>query len=254
MKPGSVGVEDALKGGGAITAVALLVSLVLHLAIVPPVLERIASSSVIPPPPPPKERAEVQLKPPPPPPPKKRGKVAKPKGVAKPKRARNLKPILEPEKAIPRPALTSRTTALPGTFFTSVQKAQPDRPREEAQPQLGVKEAVGLETPKPPPPLPPAPLPSPRPVGPTRDAETSYAPKPQIPRSLLQKVGEKDVKLRFMIAPDGSAEVMLITSSGSPELDQSALCTCRTWRWKPALRDGVPYARVVNQWIDFIVI
>jgi TonB family protein len=91
-------------------------------------------------------------------------------------------------------------------------------------------------------------------TGPTQDAETTYAPKPPIPRALLLKVGSYNLRLRFVIATDGSFQVMLITSSGIPELDQIALETCRTWRWKPALRDGVPCRRIVNQRIEFTVI
>jgi TonB family protein len=46
------------------------------------------------------------------------------------------------------------------------------------------------------------------------------------------------VRVRFVIAADGSFDVVLRSSSGSGEVDEAVLSTARRWRWKPARRDG----------------
>lgn len=238
--------------------VAFVLSLILHAAVVPPVLQRITNQNEVPESSPTPKRVEVVMKPLPQPPPKKKAKVAKPKGVEKPKPA----PKVLANLPVPR------AKALPNTFVTQVVKVKPNQlnskrvetvshvPDPVKPPEVkGVKEATAAITPTPAPrPEPAYTPPPPAPKGPTLDAETTYAPKPHIPRSLLTKASENQVRLRFIIAPDGSFQVVLVTSSGIPELDQAALDTCRSWHWKPALRDGVPVTRVVNQRIDFVVI
>jgi protein TonB len=132
-------------------------------------------------------------------------------------------------------------------------------PPEPVEPPEGEKEAVAklTPTPTPAPPLvvvPPVAIAPVQIKGPTRDPEAFFAPRPRIPQDELRRKGENDVRVRFIIAPDGSAQVSLVTSCGVPELDQSALAACRSWRWKPALRQGTAYTRVINERIEFVVI
>lgn len=103
-------------------------------------------------------------------------------------------------------------------------------------------------------PFPSAPPPSPpKPIGETRNSIAIYQPVPQIPESLRTQVLKTFVRARFYIAPDGTAQVTLLTGSGSLELDQLTLETLRQWRWKPALRDGIPVPSTEQLKIEFEV-
>lgn len=59
---------------------------------------------------------------------------------------------------------------------------------------------------------------------------------------MSRRIGEQGVvMLRVLIGADGRAsEVMLLKSSGSARLDQSAMDTIRQWRFVPALKGGKP--------------
>jgi len=57
----------------------------------------------------------------------------------------------------------------------------------------------------------------------------------------LKKGGFKSfVRVRVEIDADGSASPTLRTSSGNDEIDRRVLSALKRWRWKPALKDGVP--------------
>jgi protein TonB len=54
------------------------------------------------------------------------------------------------------------------------------------------------------------------------------------------------VHLRLTVAADGTiASVEVAESSGRSVLDDAAVAAARTWRLRPALRDGVPAAGTI---------
>src|SRR5205807_1268020 len=82
----------------------------------------------------------------------------------------------------------------------------------------------------------------PKPKGPTKDAEPTDQPMPEIPDSLKSQDLKAFVRVKVQIAEDGSFEVLLRTTSGNPSVDKLILDSLRRWRWKPALKDGEPVA------------
>ena len=67
--------------------------------------------------------------------------------------------------------------------------------------------------------------------------------KPQIPDDLKQAGGYSSfVRVKVVIAVDGTFTPVLRTSSGNQEIDQRVLQALKKWKWKPALADGKPIA------------
>lgn len=71
-------------------------------------------------------------------------------------------------------------------------------------------------------------------------AEPTYYPKPEISSELKEQCCKFSCTARFAIKADGKVSVTLLTSSGSPEVDDVALTTLCRWRFKPATLDGKP--------------
>jgi len=71
-------------------------------------------------------------------------------------------------------------------------------------------------------------------------AEPIYYPKPEIDAELKEQCCKFACTARFTIKADGKVSVSLLTSSGSPEVDDVALTTLSRWRFKPATLDGKP--------------
>lgn len=86
-------------------------------------------------------------------------------------------------------------------------------------------------------------------------ARVAYGQNPAPPYPLAaRRLGlEGVVELRVRVAPDGRPDdVRVVSSSGHPLLDASAVDTVRTrWRFVPAERDGVPVADHVRFPIRF---
>lgn len=58
---------------------------------------------------------------------------------------------------------------------------------------------------------------------------------------------EGRVLLKVHVLPDGKpAEIQLLQSSGSAQLDKSALDTLAKWELQPARKNGEP----IDQWIE----
>ena len=58
--------------------------------------------------------------------------------------------------------------------------------------------------------------------------------------------------LRIEVDPRGvPSQVDVAASSGSRDLDRAAVSAARRWRFRPAMRDGVPVSGVVNVPIAF---
>lgn len=81
-------------------------------------------------------------------------------------------------------------------------------------------------------------------TGPLASATLEYvkAPAPRYPISELRSGVQGTVMLRVLVDTDGTPiDVQIATSSGSRALDKEARQhVLRTWRFKPAVRDGVP--------------
>jgi TonB family protein len=57
--------------------------------------------------------------------------------------------------------------------------------------------------------------------------------------------------LNVAVGPDGLVKNVSVQRALSPDLDESAMSTVRTWRFEPARRDGVPVTTVVYIGINF---
>jgi protein TonB len=60
------------------------------------------------------------------------------------------------------------------------------------------------------------------------------------------------VRLRVLVRADGGVDrVDVLVSTGSPELDASAVASLSQWRFAPATRDGVAIDAYYSLWISF---
>lgn len=108
-------------------------------------------------------------------------------------------------------------------------KPEPPKPQDVAPP---------VETVKPEPPKPS------RPKGPTREAQPDNQAQPEIPDELKHSNFKSFVRVKVEIDADGSFTPILRTSSGNTEIDNRVLEALKRWRWKPALKDGMPVKSV----------
>lgn len=121
---------------------------------------------------------------------------------------------------------------------------------------IPVPGAGGL-TPSPPAePIPlPGAFPSPgtasEPVGVTKTAETAYHELPRIPDSLRESGYRSFVGVDVEVKEDGNFTVTVRTSSGNPDVDGRVLDALKRWKWKPALKNGVPVTSVESFRFDF---
>jgi TonB family protein len=79
-----------------------------------------------------------------------------------------------------------------------------------------------------------------------------YAPLPDYPESEGEKVEGGEVLVKAMVSKTGLVmETELLASSGSKLLDQLAVETVRTWRFKPALENQTPVKAEVKLKVKF---
>lgn len=71
-------------------------------------------------------------------------------------------------------------------------------------------------------------------------AKVIESPAPQIPAHKQEESFKTSCEARFLIDATGKATVTLVTSSGSEEIDELALKTLRTWKFKPATLEDKP--------------
>lgn len=77
-------------------------------------------------------------------------------------------------------------------------------------------------------------------------------PAPRYPPQALRMGAGGTVRVKVIVAADGSVERQeLTTSSGNRYLDRAALEAVRRWRFQPATRGGQPVAAEVTVPIDF---
>jgi protein TonB len=78
------------------------------------------------------------------------------------------------------------------------------------------------------------------------------SPGPRYPARALRRRQSGEVLLRIHVDARGvPAQVEVISSSGSTDLDRAARDAVRRWRFRPAMRNGAPAAGVVNVPITF---
>ncbi|MGI8560878.1 MAG: energy transducer TonB [Luteimonas sp.] len=106
-------------------------------------------------------------------------------------------------------------------------------------------------------PAPPAapiepPYPAAQPPAATTAPVAIATPAPRYPASALRRGESGEVLLRIEVDPAGMPYSMdIVRSSGSRELDRAALVAARSWRFRPALRDGQPVSASVDVPITF---
>jgi TonB family protein len=71
-------------------------------------------------------------------------------------------------------------------------------------------------------------------------AEAVYHPDPEIPSELKEQCFKSCCIAKFLIKKDGSTSVHLLSTSGSPDVDDIALKALRHWKFKPATVNGEP--------------
>ena len=76
----------------------------------------------------------------------------------------------------------------------------------------------------------------------TSGASALYAPVPKIPDDLREDAFSAVAVAHFVVDKDGNVQVTLSKPTSNPALNQIILDTLRTWRFFPAVKDGVPVA------------
>ena len=78
------------------------------------------------------------------------------------------------------------------------------------------------------------------------------SPSPRYPTRALRRGESGEVLLRIQVDTRGMpVQVDVASSSGFRELDRAAVSAAQRWRFRPAMRDGMPVAGVVNVPIAF---
>jgi protein TonB len=85
------------------------------------------------------------------------------------------------------------------------------------------------------------------------DAQAVDCPRPEIPSELAAECFKSCCVARFRIKNDGKYSVMLVSTSGSEQVDEVALSTLRRWRFKPAMLDGKPVESTRKIRVEFEV-
>jgi protein TonB len=68
-----------------------------------------------------------------------------------------------------------------------------------------------------------------------------HNPPPEYPALAVRRRWEGSVVVGFEVRPDGTcADIGIVQSSGYAVLDEAAARAVRDWRFKPAVRDGIP--------------
>ena len=86
-----------------------------------------------------------------------------------------------------------------------------------------------------------------------QQAEIVSAPEPVISSELKEECLKTFCEARFNIDARGRITVQLVTSSGSPEVDDITVSTLRGWRFRPALRGAEPVASTRKVRVEFLV-
>ncbi len=83
--------------------------------------------------------------------------------------------------------------------------------------------------------------------------KATFSPEPVIPEHLHEQCFKSCCIAKFLVQPNGSASVQLISTSGSDEVDEITLETLRRWKFKPATLDGSPVEGSKKVQVEFKV-
>ena len=135
--------------------------------------------------------------------------------------------------------------------------------------QVALPSAAASQIPPSPAPTPvPAPVPMPIPAPPKVaaipapplphvpvliPAEPIAQPHPTLPDDLRDTDLQATFRALFTIHKDGTASVKMVSSTGSPTLDELALAAARQWTFRPATEDGVPVESFCRLKVEFEV-
>lgn len=148
-------------------------------------------------------------------------------------------PIEEPEPPPPEPQIELAPPPSPPP------PAPPPR-RPHPPPRTARPSTAAPSSPTPPSAAAPAPAPAVPTGGNTAGARAIYQPLPQIPEELRHRAVELVAVARFRVAPDGSAEVELMTPTPDPAFNRLLLEALRKWRFFPKIESGKPVASAVD--------
>jgi protein TonB len=154
--------------------------------------------------------------------------------------------LVKPQQQVPPPAPAIPQLAVPVVPRIPVPEI---RIRRSAAPSIHV-----LASPVATPPAPPVATPLPQPVQwtPAKGIVSTHTAPPY--PALARRLGlSGDVVLGFEIETDGTvAKVAVVKSSGNAGLDEAAASwVAKTWRYRPATRNGEPYPTHNEAQVDF---
>ena len=86
-----------------------------------------------------------------------------------------------------------------------------------------------------------------------RPAQILSSPRPEIPSELHEDCFKSCCLAKFIINPDGKTSVKLLSSTGNEELDEIALKTLKTWKFRPATLNGEPVSSTRRIRVEFEV-
>jgi protein TonB len=86
-----------------------------------------------------------------------------------------------------------------------------------------------------------------------KQAEILSAPEPVISSELKEECLNTFCVARFNIDVKGRISVNLVTSSGSPQVDEITISTLRGWRFRPAMRGAEPVPSTRKVRVEFVV-
>jgi TonB family protein len=78
-------------------------------------------------------------------------------------------------------------------------------------------------------------------------------PTPPYPAEMRKRKVEGKVMLEVLIKDDGSVSNVRVLRGVSPELDESAVTTVKTWKFKPATENGLPVNMRTTVEINFVL-
>lgn len=96
------------------------------------------------------------------------------------------------------------------------------------------------------------PPPPPKAKGPSREAQYD-AVKPDIPDELKKGEYKAFVRVKVEVNEDGSYNPIIRVGSGNAEIDRRVLEALKHWKWKPALKDGIPVKSTQLFKFEFLV-
>ena len=141
------------------------------------------------------------------------------------------------EVAANRPMATTATQALTPPTPTvptpvSAREKSNDAPPQPLQPRAAQAATQGAEIPS---------------TQVSYEVGSTKNPRPPYPPAAFQARIEGRVILKIHVMPDGKpAEIQLLQTSGSAQLDKSALDTVARWELQPASKNGEP----IDQWVE----